>query len=122
MNQTVPAGPVRTCVGCRGRESRSKLLRVVVAEREDGPILVVDHRRRLPGRGAWLHESAACLNEARRRQAFRRALRVTAPLDVSLLLDELAAQIGTVQETQDTSKTTEGLSQDLGRNQNRKRV
>jgi predicted RNA-binding protein YlxR (DUF448 family) len=43
--------------------------------------LVVDVRRRLPGRGAWLHPEAGCLAKAERRRAFPRALRVTGTLD-----------------------------------------
>lgn len=43
---------------------------------DDGhPVVVPDPRRRLPGRGAWLHPDSACLDLAVRRRAFRRALR-----------------------------------------------
>ena len=44
-------GPVRTCIGCRTRERITALFRVVAV---DGYV-VPDPRRRLPGRGAWLH-------------------------------------------------------------------
>jgi predicted RNA-binding protein YlxR (DUF448 family) len=37
--------------------------------------LRVDVRRRLGGRGAWLHASPDCLDQALRRRAFGRALR-----------------------------------------------
>ncbi|WP_232211832.1 YlxR family protein [Saccharomonospora halophila] len=40
----------------------------------DGHV-VVDERRRLPGRGAWLHPDRGCLGRAERRRAFPRALR-----------------------------------------------
>ncbi|WP_380169911.1 YlxR family protein [Kineococcus sp. DHX-1] len=73
---------MRTCVGCRRRGERSSLLRVVVAPDEAG-VLLVDVRRRLPGRGAWLHQSSACLELADKRRAWSRALRRTAPLDTS---------------------------------------
>nr|WP_246258316.1 YlxR family protein [Amycolatopsis anabasis] len=43
--------------------------------------LVVDERRRLPGRGAWLHPGPECLTKAERRRAFPRALRVSGVLD-----------------------------------------
>ena len=39
--------------------------------------VVLDHRQRLPGRGAYLHPEAACLRQALRRRAVGRALRVT---------------------------------------------
>jgi uncharacterized protein len=53
------------------------LLRVVVFE----GVLVPDPRRRLPGRGAHLHLDPQCLESAIRRQAFRRALRITSSPD-----------------------------------------
>ena len=64
-------GPVRTCVGCRTRAVADDLLRVVAV---DGA-LIPDPRRRLPGRGAWLHPVPECLSRAERRSAFPRALR-----------------------------------------------
>jgi hypothetical protein len=72
-------GPVRTCVGCRTRSSADGLLRVVVVH----GALTPDPRRRLPGRGAWLHPVPECLDRAERRSAFPRALRVPGPLDVT---------------------------------------
>ncbi|HST99459.1 MAG TPA: YlxR family protein [Geodermatophilus sp.] len=71
-------GPVRTCVGCRTRAVADDLLRVVAV---DG-MVIPDPRRRLPGRGAWLHPLPECLSRAERRSAFPRALRVAGPLDV----------------------------------------
>ena len=76
----------RTCVGCRRRDVRSELLRVV-AETDDagGHIAraVVDPWLRLPGRGAWLHPTPECFDLAVRRRAFGRALRVEAHLEVA---------------------------------------
>ncbi|MFD5829144.1 YlxR family protein [Lentzea sp. NPDC060358] len=60
----------------------------------DGSV-VPDLRRRLPGRGAWLHFDLECLRNAERRRAFSRALKVQGALDVALLrehLEEVAAQ------------------------------
>ncbi|AHH20281.1 YlxR family protein [Nocardia nova] len=84
-------GPVRTCVGCRKRELAADLLRVVAQSRESGSErdaiveVVPDPRRRLPGRGAWLHPVSSCLSMAERRRAFGRALRVSGKLDISAL-------------------------------------
>ncbi|WP_156162231.1 YlxR family protein [Demequina iriomotensis] len=75
---TASLGPVRTCVGCRGRGSRSVLVRVVQV---DGRA-VVDQHRSMPGRGAWLHPDPDCLALAVKRRALVRALRAT-ELDVS---------------------------------------
>lgn len=73
-----PSGPMRTCVGCRRRASAAELLRVVA-----GPdaSLAPDPRRRLPGRGAWVHPVLDCVDLAERRRAFARALRVPGALD-----------------------------------------
>ncbi len=73
--------PVRTCVGCRTRASRSALLRVVVID----SVLVLDERAVLPGRGAWVHETSECMDAALRRRAFVRALRVSGPLDTQTI-------------------------------------
>jgi predicted RNA-binding protein YlxR (DUF448 family) len=54
-----------------------ELLRVAVV---DGA-LVLDLRRRMTGRGAWIHPDLDCLTKAERRRAFPRALRVPGPLD-----------------------------------------
>jgi len=37
--------------------------------------VIVDLKKNLPGRGAWLHRSAECLDKAKRRHAISRALR-----------------------------------------------
>ncbi|WP_427916015.1 YlxR family protein [Sinomonas halotolerans] len=41
----------------------------------DAQRVLVDPRRRLPGRGAWLHPDQACLKLAIKRRAFNRAFR-----------------------------------------------
>ena len=67
-----PPGPIRTCVGCRKREARQDLVRVVL----DGNHVVVDHTGTAPGRGAWLHPGAECLAVAIQRKALGRALKM----------------------------------------------
>ena len=82
-----PAGPVRTCVGCRTRERSVDLLRVVAV---DG-VLEPDPRQRLPGRGAWMHPTSVCLDLAERRRAFGRALRFSGQLDSTAVREFLSA-------------------------------
>jgi len=86
IRQRPAQGMTRLCVGCRRRDVRSALLRVV-AERNDAgeqvASVVPDPRLRLPGRGAWLHPTPECLDLALRRKAFGRALRVRAFLDAA---------------------------------------
>ncbi|MEH0111400.1 YlxR family protein [Tersicoccus sp. MR15.9] len=65
---------MRTCVGCRRRDSQHLLVRVVRLS-ASSPRLQVDARRRLPGRGAWLHPEPQCLQRALSRRAFDRAFR-----------------------------------------------
>jgi len=86
IRQRPTHGMARTCVGCRRRDVRSALLRVVAERNDPGEHIVrvvVDRRLRLPGRGAWLHPTPECLNLALRLKAFGRALRVKAFLDVA---------------------------------------
>ena len=64
-------------MGCRTRSLADVLLRVVAVHGAVTP----DPRRRLPGRGAWLHLAPECLERAERRSAFPRAFRVPGPLD-----------------------------------------
>ncbi len=73
--------PVRTCVGCRVRASRSALLRVVVT---DG-VLIIDELAAMTGRGAWLHPTRECMEAALRHRAFARALRVSEALDTQTI-------------------------------------
>ncbi|WP_245569654.1 YlxR family protein [Gordonia shandongensis] len=53
--------------------------------------VVVDDRKRLPGRGAWLHRSDECLSQALRRRAFGVALRAR---DAVVRPEDLAETIG----------------------------
>ncbi|WP_208611958.1 YlxR family protein [Mycobacterium paraffinicum] len=83
-------GPVRTCVGCRERELAVELLRVVAVSRGNGEYaVIVDTRSSLPGRGAWLHPASQCVQQAIRRRAFTRALRIAGSPDVSAVVEHL---------------------------------
>ena len=76
------AEPVRTCVGCRRKAPKSELLRLTW-----NGALVIDVEQVQPGRGAYLHRDRTCLEQAARRRAVARALRVG-----SVDLDELALE------------------------------
>lgn len=80
------AAPVRTCIGCRRLAPPAELVRVVRSV--DGTLAV---GRTLAGRGAWLCAgSLACVEQARSRGAFGRALRD--PVDEAAL-DTLTAEL-----------------------------
>jgi predicted RNA-binding protein YlxR (DUF448 family) len=64
-------GPVRTCIGCRARDEKALLLRVVAHNAG----VEIDIRQMLPGRGAYLHPRPGCLEQALRRRSLERALR-----------------------------------------------
>jgi len=83
-----PAGPLRTCIGCRRKGRANELLRVVAV----AGMVIPDLRRRLPGRGAWLHPDPGCLDTAERRRAFGRALRSAEHLDISRVRQLLAPE------------------------------
>ncbi|WP_277212741.1 YlxR family protein [Isoptericola croceus] len=87
---------MRTCVGCRARDLRSDLLRLVLAASDGatrgGSRVVVDVRGSLPGRGAWIHPDLACLDHAVRRRAVPRALRAADPLDLTAVRTYLEEQ------------------------------
>ena len=83
-------GPVRTCVGCRKRELAVELLRVVAVSTGNGKYAVtVDPAGSLPGRGAWLHPIPKCAQQAIRRRAFARALRIAGALDASAVVEHI---------------------------------
>ncbi len=81
------AAPVRTCVGCRVRDPRSSLVRLVVDRSVPAPAVVVDPSGSAPGRGAWLHPQPHCLERAITRRALARALRVPAPVEHSAVVE-----------------------------------
>ncbi|GGS39190.1 hypothetical protein GCM10010171_37720 [Actinokineospora fastidiosa] len=71
----------------------TELLRVVLADGEAIP----DPRRRMPGRGAWIHPQPECLAKAEKRRAFPRALRAPGAVGVEGLrseIDRIAGRAG----------------------------
>jgi len=71
-------GPQRTCIGCGTRAHRDALVRIVRSP--DGAIHL-DPTATLPGRGAWIHPDAGCVQRARTRRALARAFRTGAVTD-----------------------------------------
>ena len=66
---------VRTCIGCREAGARLQLVRLVRCTNSSGETeALVDVKRRMPGRGAWLHPKPECWKLAIKRRAIGRAL------------------------------------------------
>lgn len=84
--------PERTCVGCRRKAARDQLVRLVrVGSPEDGvPRIRVDRASTAPGRGAWVHPDARCLDLAVSRGGLARSFR--GPVDAGGL-DEFRRQL-----------------------------
>ncbi|BBZ44964.1 DNA-binding protein [Mycobacterium parmense] len=81
---------MRTCVGCRKRELAVELLRVVAVSSGNGEhAVIVDTGNSLPGRGAWVHPVRQCAQQAIRRRAFTRALRITGSPDTSAVVEHI---------------------------------
>lgn len=79
------------CVGCRKRELAVELLRVVAVSTGNGSYaVIVDIAGKLPGRGAWLHPAAQCVQQAVRRRAFTRALRIAGTPETSAVVEHVA--------------------------------
>lgn len=67
------AMPIRTCIGCRGKFPKKDLLRFV---RDTAGNLRADPTGKLPGRGAYVCWSQACINTAFRSKKINAHLRV----------------------------------------------
>ncbi|MCX6397717.1 MAG: YlxR family protein [Propionibacteriales bacterium] len=94
LDKLPPPGPVRTCVGCRGRAAKSELLRVTVQLGTDGrPAVVPDLGGAAAGRGAHLHPTERCFQLAEKKRAFVRALRHDAGSAGALDLGQLAEHL-----------------------------
>ncbi|WFN89738.1 YlxR family protein [Arcanobacterium wilhelmae] len=63
--------PLRTCVGCREKSTQRALCRLKLA----AGTVVVDDKGSLPGRGAWIHPTSSCYDNAQKRHAFARAFK-----------------------------------------------
>ncbi|HEY8172699.1 MAG TPA: YlxR family protein [Dehalococcoidia bacterium] len=65
--------PLRTCIACRSTEAKRGLVRVV---RTPEGAVQLDPTGKKNGRGAYVHESRACWDEALKKDRLGRALKV----------------------------------------------
>ena len=79
--------PQRTCVACRLTEAKRGLVRIV---RTPEGRVALDSTGKANGRGAYVHESRACWDEALKKDRLARALKVALPPDD---MEQLRAQL-----------------------------
>ena len=82
------SGPARTCIGCRECGTDEELIRLVRSPQGD---VVVDLRRKLPGRGAWVHPRQECLRAAAK--ALSRAFKAPTRVDADELLERVRSSL-----------------------------
>jgi uncharacterized protein len=71
----VAAEPQRTCTGCRATAAKRELFRVVRTPEGE---MRADPEGSAPGRGAYVHRSAACIDAALRHGGLARSVRAKA--------------------------------------------
>lgn len=80
--------PQRTCVVCRTVRPQRELLRVVTDA--EGRLLL-DLKRRLPGRGAYVCPQPECVRLALKRKSLDRALKQTVTAEAGAALEAAVA-------------------------------
>lgn len=70
--------PQRTCIACRSTEAKRGLVRVV---RTPAGRVELDATGKKNGRGAYVHETRACWDEALKKDRLGRALKVAVPAE-----------------------------------------
>ena len=72
----------RTCIGCHNQDLKRKLLRLV---RDTDGTIHVDPEARLPGRGAYVHPRARCLDQGLTAARLARSFRGRASVGAGLV-------------------------------------
>lgn len=93
MATVAQGSPQRTCVGCRLRVAKSELTKLVLVD----SVVKLDPTGAASGRGAHVHLTTKCVQQAIDRKALQRAFR--RPVDTQFLTDWLTKQ--TVREERD---------------------
>lgn len=77
---------IRTCLGCRESKNKEELVRLVTSP--DG-LVVIDYKGTLPGRGAYVCPTEACIREVFSRRQISRAFKGSQIEGVEEFLDRL---------------------------------
>lgn len=98
--------PLRTCVGCRGKRDKRELIRVV---RTPEGQLELDVTGRRAGRGAYLCPNPDCWEQAFKRKALNRALRVVlTPEEVARLRQYARSLVEPTVEADTSASSADG--------------
>lgn len=87
--------PQRTCIACRSTESKRGLVRVV---RTPEGRVELDPTGKKNGRGAYVHETGACWDEALKKERLARALKIAPPTEDIEQLKAHAASLAATPE------------------------
>lgn len=77
--------PLRMCLGCQEMKPKKELIRVV--KNQEGEISL-DFKGKKPGRGAYICNSKACFDKARKGKKFERAFSQAISDDIFRQLEE----------------------------------
>ncbi len=77
--------PMRTCIACREEKPRRELMRIVRSPEGE---VSLDFSGRLPGRGAYVCKSEACIKLLAKKKPLARAFSVPVPAEVYARLEE----------------------------------
>lgn len=78
---------MRTCIGCRSKELKQKLLRVTYqVDTENRIVICPDEHNSIGGRGAWLHYDLTCYCNSIKKKSMYRSLRIA---DSAIIREEM---------------------------------
>ena len=84
--------PARTCTGCGKSAEKGELVRLVI---DAAGRIKVDERKRLPGRGAYVHRRWECFEDVVKNSGLSRSFRrKTQPFDAERLWVSLNEEEG----------------------------
>jgi hypothetical protein len=83
----------RTCVGCRQVADREALVRFAIRVDDGVAVIVPDVQRKLGGRGASAHSTAACIEAGVKRGGFAKAASARVTTDAATLVAMLDGQL-----------------------------
>ena len=77
--------PMRTCIACREEKPKREMLRVV---RNSEGVIQLDFSGKLPGRGAYICNSEACVRKLRKYRLLNKTFSADVPEEVYARIEE----------------------------------